>query len=108
MIPHKTFYPSIGTFKIFYFMADGTHKFWSLNFSDAVEDDVQTARQDSRRSRLTSHGVRLPRVGDSVGKEKTILPLQELLRQGKPHHVVDCRLGDIAIYDPLEGVLRLR
>ena len=57
--------------------------------------------------RLSGHGVGLARVSDAIGKEQPILALQELLREGKPHHVKHLRLGGAAIHHPLECVLRL-
>ena len=45
--------------------------FECLNISDTVEDDIETARQYPRFVWLSSHGVRLARVGDTIGKQQT-------------------------------------
>lgn len=45
---------------------------------------------------------------DPVGKQEAVLSLQQLLGEGKPHHVVDSGLRGGAVDDSLEGVLCLR
>ena len=49
----------------------GSYIFECLNIGDTVEDDIKTARQYPRLVWLSSHGVRLARVGDTIGKQQT-------------------------------------
>ena len=44
--------------------------FECLNIGDTVEDDIETARQYPRLVWFSSHGVRLARVGDTIGKQQ--------------------------------------
>ena len=49
----------------------GSYMFECLNIGDTVEDDIETARQYTRFVWLSSHGVCLARIGDTIGKQKT-------------------------------------
>ena len=69
-----------------------THVFWCLDISDAIEQYIKTPRQYPRRLWLTSHGVRLPRVSDAIGKEEPVLSLQQLLGERVADHVKHCLL----------------
>ena len=48
----------------------GSYMFECLNIGDTVEDDIETAWQYPRLVWLSSHCVRLARVGDTIGKQQ--------------------------------------
>ena len=53
-----------------------------LKMTDTVEQNVQAARDNATVLGLSVHCVSLSRACNTVGKEQTVLPVQQVLNQG--------------------------
>lgn len=72
-----------------YKLDNGSYIFECLNICDTVEDDIETAWQYPRLVWLSSHGVCLARVGDTIGKQQ---PCRKQCQLGEQTVLVDLQL----------------
>lgn len=64
---------------------------------DTVKEHVESPREDAcaARVRPTLNGVGFARVGDSIGEQQAILPLQDVANEGKSCLGEKVRLGRV-------------
>lgn len=77
-----------------------------LHAGDAVEDDVEAARDDAAVAGLAVHRVRLARAGDAVGEQQAVLPVEHVVDERQRRRAEELLLRRALVEDASEGVAR--